>query len=76
MFCPDCNIYRDKKDFILNQTSCYKCVYKKKTQRVLKKLKKCKICDILIDNPKKFSYCSEECAEIGNLKIRHERWAQ
>ena len=76
MFCPDCKLYRDEKDFILNQTSCYKCIYEKKTklEKTLKKLKKCKICNTLLHDVKKFSYCSEDCAEIGKYKVRRLQW--
>lgn len=78
MFCPECSNYLDEKDFMPNQTICYKCMYKRKVGEgiELRKIKRCKICDVILTNSKKFSYCSEDCARKGDLIVRRLRWAQ
>jgi hypothetical protein len=74
MLCPSCQKDCPKEDFYINQSDCYKCVYKKKTEKEKKVKKRCAICDSAIRMKFKLVYCSDECAAIGYGKKRHDKW--
>jgi hypothetical protein len=84
MICVICQIDRLVRDFINNDSICYKCVYQKKIEKQSKKRtpKKifCRICGkeiIHIENLKKNKrtvYCSYDCAEKGHRKKMNDYW--
>ena len=85
MICPDCKKACDEKDFIQNQTSCFRCSYAKKklTDSILKEeTLKCKICqkELLLDsNLKKRQrtiYCSDSCAKQGRTEMNSNHWTR
>lgn len=84
MICETCKKDLDQKDFILRNTSCYRCVYKEKSKLCPKKKKEkannCKICGSEIPkNDKKrqrWIYCSSECFEKGHTITMNSHWTK
>jgi hypothetical protein len=75
MLCITCQNECPDKDFILNQTDCFRCVYKKKCGNNKKgNLKSCKICKGPLGTNLKQIYCCPECASKGYDQVRQERW--
>lgn len=74
--CKDCQKMCPDADFLSSQKYpdlCYKCVYAKKMS-LFPKIAKCKVCECKL--PKgRWTYCSEECLEIGSKKLKTEYWA-
>lgn len=71
MFCQECAIEKDDKDFY-KENICYKCQYYSKTKNKTKQ-RKCVICDQLLDQFR-FKYCGTECAKKGRAITRDQYW--
>lgn len=84
MICEICKIDKPLKDFLRNQTHCYKCEYAKKIekQKKHKEKKLCRICGeeiIFNEQAKKRQrtvFCSLECAETGHDILKNEYWVR
>jgi len=86
MICDNCKKDRLLIDFINSTNICYKCVYQKKLEKVVKKRtpkpKFCRICNkevVYLKNHNKRQrtvFCSTECAEIGRKENRNGHWTK
>jgi hypothetical protein len=76
MICPECNLERQEKDFLMNQKECYKCSYNKKVEesKRLRNTKYCQLCGKVITDKLRKAFCSVSCGNIGHRKLRNERW--
>lgn len=84
MICSDCNKDLDLKNFILNNISCYKCVYEKKKSLIKKKKIPsqyiCKTCGNKFSHEdslkckQRYTYCSKDCAMIGQKEKIKNHW--
>jgi len=86
MICDDCKIDRLVTDFLNKSNICYKCIYRKKTEKILKKRTPkplfCRICGsevIQQENLKKRQrsvFCSCECALAGHKEQINNHWTR
>ena len=85
MICPECLKECDRKDFLMGNKTCYRCVYqKKKGKTKSKEIKKiyCRICEseIIIDKSTKQRhrtiFCSEACYIIGRKNQCRDHWTR
>ena len=72
MICCQCKEDRNENDFLLENKSCYKCVYKKKLGKI-KITRKCRVCNELLAG-NKWAYCSDECSSAGWAKQKKDYW--
>lgn len=72
MQCEKCKADRKEEDFF-GKVICFKCEYARKMGMKPKKERKCRICEVLLSS-KRWVYCSNECAEIGEMKQKREYW--
>ena len=75
MHCKACNTDKKASDFLLNQTECYRCIYKRKISRSekLRKNSLCKVCGGKCEK-NRWAYCSEGCSKIGMAQQKKEHW--
>ena len=60
----------------MGSEECYRCIYKRKIDLLRHRPKKCcSICKKPIWNRFRFTYCSQECADVGEIKVKNQRWA-
>jgi hypothetical protein len=73
MICLGCLEIRRDCDFLMGNVLCYRCIFREKTKNMIpvRKKEKCKICGIALSRGR-WSYCSEECTEIGRIKFMHD----
>jgi predicted nucleic acid-binding Zn ribbon protein len=76
MECIICLVTRSSDDFYFGNKKCYKCVLKEKLQMLPIKRRRCRICDSYITMTTRWSFCSDDCAEIGqkeHAKINYQQ---
>lgn len=86
MICNSCKIDRLITDFLNKSDICYKCVYRKKTEKPLEKQTSktpaCRMCGkeiVIIKNLKKRQrtvFCSDDCAEEGHKECNRNYWTR
>lgn len=85
MICGNCNKEREKKDFVLDQPYCAKCMYEIKLKMFKKTMltkKLCRMCNkeislyLHVKQRQRSIYCSEECALKGHAEMRSNHWTR
>lgn len=60
------------EDFFIRGDICCSCIHKEKLRKI-KDVKICKICKMKILS-RRFRYCSQSCANKGNMEHKHNWW--
>ena len=86
MICDNCKVDRLVSDFLNNQNICYKCSYRKKTEKTVEKRTEpkllCRTCGKEFFHQKDLKkrqrtvFCSYECAETGHKKLTENHWTR
>ena len=74
MKCKSCKFKKPKKDFLMGNKECYKCVYEKKLKNI-KSVNICRICEKPCDSHR-WVYCSAECSRQGDIQNNKDYWVK